>query len=227
MSPQFCWKYMKSCGQPALSKAFPEMNPSALCEVFLDRSMHFGSDRVGLMEKWEIPPTPSLSSPTPCRVAAMTDVIISHWNLNQTINIRQLSCSKKQSCLHNSACQNMQGVHRVWWYWLFVSSDTRLKMQTCMELFSLAKMQNLAVSVAVKHIKCLRYKSAFTLCWSTCHPVKAEFTACQWTSHIVLINDWHTQRKYQLIAVTFQLTYKLRRPKAFLPREAIGNPFEM
>lgn len=36
-----------------------------------------------------------------------TDVVISHWNLNQTINTRQLSCSKKRRCLHNTACQGM------------------------------------------------------------------------------------------------------------------------
>lgn len=61
------------------------------------------------------PPTPFF-----CWTAPMppTDVVISHWNLNQTINIRQLSCSKKQRCLHNTACQNTLAGFTVWRFWV-------------------------------------------------------------------------------------------------------------
>lgn len=80
----------------------PKTNyPSTLHAVFLDRTVRWsGSDSAGLRGKWEIPPLHWAANMLP------TDVVISHWNLNQTINIRQLSCSKKQRCLHNTACQN-------------------------------------------------------------------------------------------------------------------------
>lgn len=69
----------------------PKTNhPSTLRQPFLDRSVRWsGSDGAGLRGE-------SGKSPRPRRAAAPTlptDVVISHWNLNQTINIQQLSCA--------------------------------------------------------------------------------------------------------------------------------------
>lgn len=69
----------------------PKTNhPSTLRQPFLDRSVRWsGSDSAGLRGE-------SGKSPRPRWAAAPTlptDVVISHWNLNQTINIRQLSCA--------------------------------------------------------------------------------------------------------------------------------------
>lgn len=53
------------------------------------------------------PPATSTNPLLPwCSFSCLTDVVISHWNLNQTINTQQLSCSKKRCCLHNSARQD-------------------------------------------------------------------------------------------------------------------------
>lgn len=61
------------------------------------------SPQMELRENAGNPPPPQ----PPHWIASITDVIISHWNLNQTINIWQLSCSKKKRCLQNRACLNM------------------------------------------------------------------------------------------------------------------------
>lgn len=122
----------------------PKMNyPSTLQKSFwADLCVHQTQTASVWGETGKPPPPPfRWAAPMP-----PTDVVISHWNLNQTINIRQLSCSKKQRCLHNTACQNMLvgfTVRNGIGFWL---SDTRLEMKKpMMNLFLLTAMQSLTL----------------------------------------------------------------------------------
>lgn len=131
--------------------------PSTQHAVSPDRSVSWsGSDSAGLKGRWEIPL--EWAAPMP-----PTDVVIFHWNLNQTINIRQLSCSKKQRCLHNSACQDTLAGFIVCDGGCFYCQTPSWKclLKTSFYFNLVSEMQNLA-SKRLVNTKCLDLTGLFS-----------------------------------------------------------------
>lgn len=147
--------------------------------------------------KWEIPP--HWAAPMP-----PTDVVISHWNLNQTINIRQLSYSEKQHCLHNNTCQDTLAGFTVCdsiGCFYCQTSSWKCSLKTSFYFNSVSKMQNLASKRLSNTQNAFTLQDHFLFCldpgstWgkSTSHQAKSRFIACGRTDHIVLINDKHEE----------------------------------
>lgn len=193
--------------------------PSTQHVVPLDRFVRWsGSDSTGLKGRWEIPL--EWTAPMP-----PTDVVISHWNLNQTINIRQLSCSKKQRCLHNSTCQDtLTGFivcDGIGCFFYCQTPNGKCLLTTAFYFSLVSEMQNLASKTLVNTQNAFTLQDYFLFCLdlgsalgkSTSHQAKTRFITCGGTRHIVLINDWQTWRKYELIAMVLQPTYKMESSK--------------